>query len=533
MRWIAKTFTLLLFLLFSVGLDASVLVPETLKNTLASINPDRAELRHNVLFAAGGLKNLYEQRNYEAVWNESTANDFLSNLENAEQQGLNPFDYHLNALRILLVYWPREQQTLAELEILLSDAFLSYTSHLNHGKLNEEDLSVLWFNPNAKLDYGSLLREVGSGIAPSLLLKSVVPKEENYQHLLTELHRWQANNNDNCTFVSEGPTLRIGESDERIASIKKILLCLGDLPDWKHYEFSENFYDEALEDAVIRFQSRHGLDADGAIGNKTIQALNISSKQRVDMLRINLERWRWIHSDLSPYYILVQIPDFRLKVYRNNEIIAEHKVMVGKKGRETPTLKSRLSHLVVNPSWTIPPTILKKDVLPEVMKDPSYLNQKHITVIDRSGQVLNPSQINWEAQEVRGFTYRQPPGYNNALGVIKFMFPNSASVYLHDTPSKGLFRSTSRAFSSGCVRVENPLGLAALILNDEQLDESKLRAMVGSEQSVLHPQSRPDIFITYFTVDALGPEMKYLPDIYDKDPEVLVALNRAAPVYAY
>lgn len=244
---------------------------------------------------------------------------------------------------------------------------------------------------------------------------------------------------------------------------------------------------------------------------------------KINQLKVNLERLRWMPKKFNSNRITVNTARFLMQYYQSNNLIHEEKVIVGKKARQTPVFNATMTYLVLNPTWTVPPGILKNDVIPGVRKSPGYLSAKKLLVYDKSGSVLNPSEIDWNSKEVFGYTYRQNPGKDNALGAVKFMFPNPYSIYLHDTPSKELFNNNERTFSSGCIRLHNPLDFAELLLKETEWDKEKIDKQIKSEKTVsIKLQSAFEVYIYYLTtyIDKEG-NIVWLKDIYERDENLL------------
>ena len=237
-------------------------------------------------------------------------------------------------------------------------------------------------------------------------------------------------------------------------------------------------YAGSLVDAVRNFQARHGLGPDGIVGAATLAELNVPVAVRVEQIRANLERVRWVLYDPESEFLVVNIAGFRLYLLRRGDVVWRTRVQVGRPYRQTPIFKAEMTYLVVNPTWTVPPGILRNDIVPAVRRDPDYLASRNIELFDQNDMLVDPATVDWSR---RGFPYRfvQRPGEDNALGRIKFMFPNQHAVYLHDTPSRDLFDRDSRAFSSGCIRVENPFELAEQLLGSARARE-RLEAVVAS-----------------------------------------------------
>jgi L,D-transpeptidase YcbB len=301
-------------------------------------------------------------------------------------------------------------------------------------------------------------------------------------------------------------------------------------------------FDAELESALRRFQARHGLEADGAVGRASLAALNVPVAERIAQVRANLERLRWIARELAGDYLLVDIAGFNAQLWLDDTLAWQARVVVGRPFRRTPEFRAPMKYLVLNPEWNVPPTILREDVLPKVIRDPAYLQQHDMRVYDRAGRALDPAAIDWSQyrDRPRAFPHQivQAPGRQNPLGSIKFMFPNEHSVYLHDTPSRALFDRTVRAFSSGCIRIDRPLELATLLLDDAQrwsVQQLQEAIATGRTQTVPVRRSVP-VLLLYFTARASAAgEPQFRPDLYGRDGPIIKALAapfRFAPVDA-
>jgi len=315
--------------------------------------------------------------------------------------------------------------------------------------------------------------------------------------------------------VPAGPKLERGSSGPRVEALR---LRLG-LP------VAGAGFDDAVVEKVEQLQASHGLDADGVVGPATLAALNLSATDRIITIRVNLERMRWYLHDLAPTFVFVNIAGYQVYYLRDHKIVWSSPAIIGKPYRETPVFRSEITYLVLNPTWTIPPTILAQDMLPAQRRDRGYLDRKGIRVVDRNGRAVPTSSIDWSTARPGNFPYQlvQGPGPNNALGRVKFMFPNSYSVYLHDTPTRSLFEKSERAFSSGCIRVANPLELAALLLEDQSAwDRAAIDKAVaqGTTRTVKLSQPLP-ILLTYLTawIDRNG-TLQLRRDVYGRDEKV-------------
>ena len=287
----------------------------------------------------------------------------------------------------------------------------------------------------------------------------------------------------------------------------------------------DDLYGAALVAAVRLFQQQHGLQADGVVGAATLEALNVSPAQRLAQLRLNLERWRWLAGDLPGSGVLVNVAAAQLAYYQNFVPVWQTRTQVGRAARPTPLLKSQITRLTLNPTWTVPPTILREDKLPEIRRDLAFLDKHNLRVLDREGHVLDANSIDWN--NPGSIQLRQDAGARNPLGQVALRFPNPFSVYLHDTPSQQLFGKGPRAFSSGCVRVEAVMQLVDLLLTPAERE--RMQSLLASGRTHEFRLSTPlPIILGYWTaeVDGAG-QLLYAPDIYARDPALLAALERA------
>jgi len=481
------------------------------------------------------LPKLYERNNFQLIWkNPQNVNDLLNELGNIEEDGLNPEDYHLSTLLVQKLQLeesePSEPSLLADYDILLTDSLIRLTYHLYFGKVEPESLHPDW-NMTRKINDTDPVVNIERTLRSAQLadaLKKIRPQLKSYNLMraalkkyreIQEVGGWEA--------VPEGPTLKVGMTDERIPKLRKRLAVTG------HFEGTNtksDQFDEELEKAVDRFQKSHRLVVDGAVGKNTYKTLNVPVKRKIDQIRVNLERSRWISRNIPEEFIVVDIAGFRVYHYRDFNIKWTSKVQVGKAFRKTPVFNSQIKYLVFNPTWTVPPTILREDILPKIKKDPEYLQKMKISVIDRKGRIVDPSLVDWSKYSSKNvpYTFRQEPGPHNALGRIKFIFPNKHFIYLHDTPSRSLYARKDRAFSSGCIRVEKDIELAEILLNDaEKWNQKNIQNLMDTFETkrVNLPNPMP-ISLLYWTVrfDEKG-KIIFKKDVYDRDGAVLEGLN--------
>ena len=481
------------------------------------------------------LPGLYQRRDFRPIWTDTVMQkELISSIEDTYKEGLDPNDYHLeeiNRLRAQLnTSDPHDPEMLALIDLLLTDSLARLAYHSIFGKEDPLTHHPHW-NLAVKIDDIDPVGFLEKAIESDSLAKTISgwkPQLPIYQRLMMALAKYrsiQASGGWNP--VPSGPTLRKGLEDKRVPPLRQRLAATGDLT----YKSTDSaVFDETLELAVIHFQARHRLHPDGAVGRNTLEALNVPVEQRIDQIRVNLERARWVLHALGEEFVLVDIAGFHVFLYQDRKVIWTSRVQVGKPYRNTPVFKSAIEYLEFNPTWTIPPGILSKDILPATKNDPDYLNKRNINVLDRNGNLVDQSSIDWSQYPGRSFPYmlRQEPGPNNALGRVKFIFPNKHFVYLHDTPSKSLFDKTSRTFSSGCIRVENPFELAELLLNDSSnWNYNKIMEVVDSKQTrkVFLDEPMP-VLLLYWTVTVEEDgKVHFKEDPYGRDNAVLEGLK--------
>ncbi len=349
-----------------------------------------------------------------------------------------------------------------------------------------------------------------------------------YDDVLEALARYRAiADKGGWPVVPQGPALKPGMSDPRVPVLRTRLAATGD---WQGVDSDSDLYDADLEQAVRRFQARQGLEDDGVVGKGSLDALNVPVEARIDQIRVNLDRGRWVLRGLGDDYVIVNIAGFETYMIRDGKEIWATKSIVGRNYRKTPVFRDNIRFIEFNPTWTVPPGILGKDILPKARENPAYISEKGFTVVDGSGKQVDPKSIDWSKAKPGNFPYSivQPPGPENALGLVKFMFPNPYLVYLHDTASRGLFAKSERALSSGCVRIENPFDFAELVLSDQpEWTRKKIDEVVASGETTRVDLKTPlPVLLLYWTVwvDPDG-QVSFRRDIYERDSRVLAALN--------
>jgi murein L,D-transpeptidase YcbB/YkuD len=480
------------------------------------------------------LLDVYEDHEFAPYWtNPVRIKELLELITDSADHGLIPADYNIEQLHRVLQQ--RQSSPSAEIEaeadILLMESLLRYGYHRRYGKVKASTLDP---DINFKREkffhqgYPVTIEEMLDSESLFDFIEMVAATGPVYQHLQTSLKTYRGIASDGgWPAVPDGPTLRLGDNDLRVAIIRKRLAVTGRIED--HNDLDSTVFDQALKDAVRAFQERHLLGQDGVVGKQTIATLNVPVEQRIDQLRLSLERLRWVRQEATDTMAVVNIAGFRALYFKDGELAWETPVMVGKNYRQTPVFTGDIAYLEFNPTWTIPPGILRNDTLPAIKKNPNYLESKKIQVIDNKGKIVDPSTVDWNKYTRSApYTFRQVPGPHNSLGTVKFIFPNKHFVFLHDTPHRELFSQSERNFSSGCIRVKDPLTLAELILDDPvNYNRSKLIDIIDSRKTQrINPSTRVPVIIIYLTasVNSDG-KTRFFRDIYKRDLRALDALN--------
>jgi len=510
---------LLGLILLANGVGATV-TPADLQEHLASNGAPQ-------LVDQSAVEQFYRQRNYTPAWSGPLCADHLAELREAVSasaaHGLEPRHYHSAALS-------GSTNCDVQLEVLATDAWLSLASNLYKGRLEPQSLEPGWSTRKPEIDLAArLLAALGEGKVRDALLE-LAPGDSYYRALQKELLRLrQETGSPGWELVDDGPLLRRGGRGVRVQQLRRRLAV--DAVTVPAPGDPAIVFDGELENAVKAFQRRANLEPDGIVGPMTLAQLNRSVADRIDQLRVNLERWRWLPKDTPGRHIRINIADFQLQTLLGDEVLHEYRIIVGTTERPTPVFSGQIKYIVLNPWWEAPRRIAVKDKLPMFKADPAAIDRLGFVIIDAQGRQVDGSKINWSTLTADRFPYRlrQKPGPLNALGQVKLIFPNSHDVYLHDTPTRGLFARTRRAFSSGCMRVENALELTAWVLAETAgWDTASIDRVVrkGSETRVTLNHVVP-IQLLYLTavLDETG-EVRFIDDLYLRDPAVLAALNQ-------
>jgi len=514
----------LLSLLFSSCAQAETSWQSESSRYLAQLlksNPDRLKELDKP-----AILEFYRERKYKLLWSNEKgrldrAFDLLHVIIHAKDEGLKPSDYYLEDLKNS---W--ESTGLGEsvqLDLLLTASLYRYGNDVYSGRYNASDLDADWHIRNKPLDVRRLFADVTGRASIAKLLQELPPQHSAYQTLKQQLqHFRELAKQGGWQRLEWGPVLERGVQHKQVLQLKRRLQLTGDLvmdpfPDM-------DLFDRWLEEAVKRYQERHGLEVDGKVGPRTRRSLNIMVGERVRQIRINMERWRWLPRKLGKRYLIVNMTGFELYIMENGSVELSMPAIIGKSYRATPTFSGLVSYMEYNPYWIIPTNMAFEDIIPRQIADSAYFSKRSIKVYRgwANPREIDPQTVDWSKQDKERFPYwlRQEPGPKNALGRIKFIFSNPYEIYLHGTPDKHLFDRVVRTFSSGCIRVKDPVRLAAFLLSDgtqQQEEEVLANIYLGTNQGVILPTAVP-IYLVYWTawVDQDG-KMNFRDDIYGRD----------------
>jgi murein L,D-transpeptidase YcbB/YkuD len=478
------------------------------------------------------LQAYYQIFGGELLWLASSrTNAFISRLKNAEADGLDPNDYPSKQLTTLSTTGSStDKRDLAIIELHFSAAFLEYASDLKVGRFLPTKVDPNFFIESRTIDQLLALKNLAQTEAIERFFDDWQPASPRYAALRTVLAKYRAlAAKGGWTAVPLGDAIRPGMADPRVPAIRA-RLSLTDGASSQVAATEAQVYDNALVEAVKRFQGRQGLDVDGVIGSTTIVGMNVSVHERVNSIILAMERLRWMSEDLGQQYLIVNIAGFELRRINAGKVEERMAVVVGKPYHRTPVFSDRIRFLEFNPYWNVPPDIAVKEELPALRRNPAGLSAQGFEVV-RGNQVSDPSSVDWSSVGPGHFPYqlRQRPGPNNALGRVKFMFPNPHNVYLHDSPAQSLFGRSVRAFSHGCIRLSRPLELAEQVLRvggvqgwtKDRIDN----VVASSKTTVVNLREPLPVHITYLTAWAEDGVENFRQDIYGHDAKLLAALE--------
>jgi murein L,D-transpeptidase YcbB/YkuD len=490
---------------------------------------------------AQGVAEFYRRRDFAPAWDDDKrVGQLLDALADLRYDGLDPQDYGLDKLRAQ--YTQRGNMNASEqadFDLVATQAYLLSLVHLYRGKVDPGQLDPRWNFDAHTLDLQQGMQVAIDAVASSDIgaaFDRARPQQVIYPRLraaMKQLYAVEAGGG--WPQIADGPTLKPGMHDARVPILRQRLQASGINPSNNANGNDGDLFDAGLSAAVSQFQREQYLAVDGNVGPATRAALNVPLQARIDQLRANLERGRWLLHEIHDDFVLVDIAGYKVHFFQNGVSTWSSRVQVGKPYRSTPEFKSKVTYITVNPTWTVPPTIYRKDVLPKLKEDPDYLTRQRMKVLDASGKELDPASIDWNSPG--NILLRQDAGDDAALGQVVIRFPNPYSIYLHDTPHQRMFGERQRAFSSGCIRVERPLELVERLFDPAS---GWTRAAIeeaiasGETRNITLPRKIP-ILLVYWTVDlpdtadaakVSGKQrVAFKPDVYGRDPALIRALK--------
>ena len=473
----------------------------------------------------------YESRSFKPIWvrdngPKTKGKRLLLYLQNAEEHGLVASDYRVNEINELIE--KTDHRSLAELDLLISRAMIDFGRDLNSGRVDPAKFNREITIYPQRLGATTLLdgAEAADDIEP--YLESLAPKSPRYARLRQKLAEYRAlDKAGGFIEIPAGETLKPDMEDPRLDTLRKRLVQMGDMEEGAH---TGDVYDGALIDGVKNFQYRHGIDQDGVIGPATLAEFNTPIDKRIETLELNMERRRWMPPTFGEFYVFINLADQFLKVVKNEKTIHTALLVVGKPYHRTPVFSETMKYIVFNPYWKVPYSIATKEYLPKLKRDAGVLERQNIRVMS-GNTIISPYSVDWSQYSRKNFPFRlrQDSGPKNALGRIKFMFPNKHAVYVHDTPSKSLFSKSTRVFSHGCMRVQYPDQLAEVLLGEQGWSKSKVQGNFAKrDRKIVKLKEQIPVHITYLT-SFVNKDMSahFRKDVYSRDDLLAEALARS------
>ena len=495
------------------------------------------------------VRKFYEQRDYRTFWfnglNEPDLSvvDMLSAIKRAPDEGLDTSRYHMAEIDALFdevqdgTFYTQKEYNLATitLDLMLTDAFLTLAHDLYEGvidyndfqaKLKQlaatRDIKYVWDTPFPKIDYLALLKRVKNNGEIEKTLYSLVTKNPLYLNLLDAYERYRVIVSDGGFVQIPNVALRLGSKSRAVKILAQRLFQSGDLD---FYNGNYPVFDKKLENALKKFQKRMGIHQTGILYKATRNALNVPAHKRLEKIKINLEHARWEKDSMDCNCVFVNIPAFMMYFLESDAIAFQMRVVVGRKTNPTPIFKANMSYVVLNPTWSVPQSIVKKEMLKRLQEDPDYLNTRHFKAYNgwsKNRKEIDPFEIDWYQYDENSdlpFNFVKDPGKGNPLGKVKFMFPNKYAVYMHDTNEKRLFKSRVRAYSHGCIRLQDPQKMLWFVAeNFLEKPYSDIKALLKKgENTSLNLSEKIPVYIRYYTSWVNEDGVNFRRDIYGYD----------------
>ncbi|MEO0060168.1 MAG: hypothetical protein RLZZ312_1815 [Bacteroidota bacterium] len=470
------------------------------------------------------LVDFYDKYDNKTLWHITDKRlSALQMLQKANNKGLEKEDYAVGILELKEKYIKNlTKKELVDYDLLLSHNLLKYINHLSKGKLDPKQIYKDWDLPIKEINEGEILKVAYDADLINAEIDKCEPKSENYLQLKVALSIIDDLPYDYWRPIYISKKIKLNETNSKIIAIKKRLIYWKDLPT---SDTITKIYDKAAQNAMKQFQARHGLYADGVIGTSTIAAMNFNKNERREQIVANLERCRWFPDSFGDHYTVVNIPDYALRIIKNRDTVQTYKIIVGTEKRKSPILTSKLKSVVFCPTWTVPPTIIKEDLVPDATRSRRYFSRMNITIYNYKNEKVTPWE--WKPDKATNYRYVQDPGEHNSLGNMKILFNNKYAVYLHDTNHKDGFSRNFRSLSSGCIRVENPLKLAQYVLNDTtNFNDEKVLKIIEARKTVTHNiKQEIQHFQLYYTAWLQNNKLIFRDDIYKLDFDLYCRLR--------
>lgn len=492
------------------------------------------------------LKTFYKDHENMPVWlnkkNDKDIPELIDNLNMAWSDGLQVNQGELNMIRRdlekLSALSPADSifpGLIARTDIRLTKAWFDYAEELQRGLIDPKLFGAGWETAHHQHNLPQILTDALRRHKIKESFDEVRPHYKQYNLLREKLALLiRERDNDGWPLPGYFNTLEPGDTSTSVVAVRKLLTRTGDLKKSDPEQAGSDIYDRDLQTAVVIFQQRHGLKPDGILGRNTQEQMNKTIDYRIGQIIVNLERMRWLPDQHDKETIVVNIPEFVLRTYKKSRLTGEMNVVVGERDNQTPILIDTMTYIVFNPTWNVPPSIARKEMLPMIKRDSTFLERNHYVMLRGSYvsfDTVDPKKVDWTKINKENFSFRivQKPGGINALGKVKFLFPNSQNIYLHDTPAKHLFKEYTRDFSHGCVRLQDPERLARHLLNKQIPKDSLQRIITGNKTVRVKLEETPVVFIVYQStwVDDKG-KLNFRDDIYRFDEKMMAILRQGA-----
>ena len=505
-------------------------------NTILVDLLDNGSVNKETLYYPDKLSEIYAEHNNTLLWRDPERRlELLKIFEESDTHGLSSAMFHDNAILKLIKKEGENNSSKLRLDLLFSDALLHYIDIINNGALDPKTFNEIWNLPANSEDTSVIFEEALSLKKEkfNLYVENLYPQHFIYQNTYKALQHYIELQNEITTYptIHWQQTLHPGVQSPVVQEISHRLFSEGYLSE----ETNSTLYDKTLEKALKQYQDHHGLKPDGVIGKVTAAFFKTTLQQQIDKLSINLERARWVLHQLNSEYVIVNIASYRLYYIKDGVYQFTTPVIVGKKMHETPIFTGKMRYIVYNPTWTVPHSIAVKELLHKAQTRENYLDKFHLELLDHNQEVVDHHNIDFNSFDENNFPYifRQKPGNHNALGRIKFLFPNKEAIYLHDTPGKSLFSQDKREFSHGCIRVNHPFKLAESILKNQKMWSPEIKKLESDNEDELKTTTLTlkhtiDVLLMYWSAGAdKAGNVYFYDDHYHLDPILIKKLHEA------